>query len=248
MRTKIIQLDIGRGTQWGNHLTPKIIRKICIPSVINYAKKYNYDYSLVTESIYEKKVGPLNFLATKNKHYSFERYLNIPSTSANIVYIDNEVYISKDAEPLPEISGVMAAYEPGETNSRKIFINVNNLSPTTGYLNSGVSMFDSDTSILISEYMIQRAKRRICANGKNTDNMMFNEFILENPSLLNLLNEKWNYMPMLPGASVGLKANFLHLVGIDGKNFANQLAATKIPLDLLIEKVTVGEIKINKQR
>ena len=72
----IIQVDIDKGTQWGNNNTINPIREIFIPSVKAYCKKFNYDYYLIEESMYEKKYGTFDFLETKNKHYSFDRYFH----------------------------------------------------------------------------------------------------------------------------------------------------------------------------
>ena len=55
-RYLVIQLDIGQGTQWGNNKTINPIRDIFIPSVRSYCQKYNYDYSLIKESTYEKEL------------------------------------------------------------------------------------------------------------------------------------------------------------------------------------------------
>ena len=245
MPTKIIQLDIGRGTQWGTDLVPKVIREICIPSAKAYAKKHGYEYELITKSRYEKEVGELNFLATRNKHFSFERYLNLDSDHDQIAYIDNDVYISDAAEPLPVIEGISASYEPGFTNSRNIFIQENGLVKNHEYINSGVIFSDRHAARTICSYMIDRAKNKRHAKGKNTDNMMFNEFVLEYPGLFSVADEKWNYMPMLPGSTKGLDANFMHLIGIPGKKLLEQLVLTRMPLKPLLEKITIGEIKLD---
>ena len=160
MSTKIIQLDIGRGTQWGTDLAPKVIREICIPSAKAYAKRHGYEYELITESRYENEVGELNFLATRNKHFSFERYLNLNSAHDQIAYIDNDVYISDAAEALPVIQGISASYEPGFTNSRNIFIQENSLDKNHEYINSGVIFSDRNTAETICSYMIDRAKNK----------------------------------------------------------------------------------------
>ena len=55
MSTLIFQIDIGKGTQWSSEETINPIRNIFIPSVKKYAKKFNYDYKLITASEYEKK-------------------------------------------------------------------------------------------------------------------------------------------------------------------------------------------------
>ena len=50
-------------------------------------------------------------LETKNKHYSFERYFHFENDYDYTVYIDNDVYIYKDAKELPIIKGLMNAKE-----------------------------------------------------------------------------------------------------------------------------------------
>ena len=62
----ILQIDIGEGTQWGNSKTIDPIREILMPSVRQYCNKFNYEYKLIQESVYEKKYGDFDFLATKN--------------------------------------------------------------------------------------------------------------------------------------------------------------------------------------
>mgnify|MGYP001257621675 FL=1 len=52
----IIQIDIEQGTQWGDKRAINPIRDIFIPSVQTYCENFNYDYLLVKESIYEKKI------------------------------------------------------------------------------------------------------------------------------------------------------------------------------------------------
>ena len=76
----VLQIDIGPGTQWGNIKTINPIREIFIPSVKKYCKKFNYDHILIKESSYEKKFGKFDFLATKKKHYSFERYFHFDNS------------------------------------------------------------------------------------------------------------------------------------------------------------------------
>ena len=97
LNTQIIQIDIGAGTQWGELKTINPIREIFIPSVKSYCKKYEYDYYLIKESLYEKKYGKFDFLATKTKHYSFERYFHFNNSYDYTIYVDNDVYIYPDA-------------------------------------------------------------------------------------------------------------------------------------------------------
>ena len=74
MNTLIFQVDIGNGTQWLKDSSINPIRNIFIPSVKKYAQKYQYDYKIFTDSEYIKSGGDFNFLATREKHFAFERY------------------------------------------------------------------------------------------------------------------------------------------------------------------------------
>ena len=233
---KIIQIDIADGTQWGDANTNKFIRQICIPSVQRYCQKYGYEYQLITESKYEKEIGKFDFLATKLKHYAFERYYYLFGEKSFNVYLDNDIYIFNEADPLPPIKGLMNVREP-EGNSSKIFREVNNLPPDIPYYNSGVIMADKDNSKKLSEYMINRLLTYKRAKGKNTDNMMLNEYLIENKIEFNELGCEWNYMPFLPNSEKTTKPNFFHFVGTEGKKFITFINTKKIDIENLTSKI-----------
>ena len=233
---RIIQIDIAEGTQWGDSNTNKFIRQICIPSVQRYCQKYGYEYQLITESKYEKEIGKFDFLATKLKHYSFERYFHFHNPNKSTIYIDNDVYIFNEADPLPPIKGLMNVREP-EGNSSKIFREVNNLPPDIPYYNSGVIMADKDNSKKLSEYMINRLLTYKRAKGKNTDNMMLNEYLIENEIEFNELGCEWNYMPFLPNSEKTTKPNFFHFVGTEGKKLITFINTKKIDIENLTSKI-----------
>ena len=230
-----IQIDIGQGTQWGDNKTINPIRDIFIPSVKSYCHKFNYDYLLIKESSYEKNYGDFNFLETKNKHYSFERYFHFKNDYDYTIYIDNDVYIYPDATELPIIKGLMNVREP-EGNSSKIFREVNNLDNSYGYFNSGVTFCDNDTANSLSEYMINRLNKKITSKGKNSDNMLLNEYILEEKSSFNELSCSWNYMPFLPNSKKIDYPNFFHFIGIHGKMIINKLQNKNINILEFLQK------------
>ena len=91
----------------------------------------------------------------KIKHYSFERYLHFDNEYDYTIYIDNDVFIYPNAQPLPDIKGLMNVREP-EGNSSKIFRQVNNLNNSYAYYNSGVTFCDKTTAKTLSKYMINR--------------------------------------------------------------------------------------------
>ena len=231
----IIQIDIGAGTQWGNKDTINPIRDVFIPSVKKYCNKFQYDYFLVKESSYENKFD-FDFLATKNKHYSFERYFHFDNDYDYTIYIDNDVYIFPDAEPLPAFKGLRNVREP-EGNSSRIFREVNNLDNSFGYYNSGVTFCDNLTASKLADYMINRLNKKIRAKGKNSDNMMLNEFIIENRELFSEIGCEWNYMPFLPNSKITKKPNFFHFVGIIGKEIINKLQHKKINIENFLKEI-----------
>ncbi len=231
----VIQVDIGQGTQWGNNQTINPIREIFIPSVREYCRKFNYDYLLVTESSYEKNYTKFDFLETKNKHYSFERYFHFKNDYDFTIYIDNDVYVYPDAQELPEINGLMNVKEP-EGNSSKIFREVNNLNNDIKYFNSGVTLCDCNTANMLSTYMLNRLRNKIRSKGKNSDNMLLNEFIIENKNIIQELGSEWNYMPFLPNSEKIDNPNFFHFLGIQGKMIINKLQDRNINILDFLEK------------
>ena len=232
----IIQIDIGKGTQWGEEKTIDPIREVFIPSVKQYCKKHDYDHLLIKESQYEKQYGQFDFLATKTKHYSFERYFHFDNKYDYTIYIDNDVYVYPDADPLPEFTGMCNVREP-EGNSSRIFREVNNLSSSFPYFNSGVTFCDNLTAKKLSEYMLNRLEKNIRAKGKNSDNMLLNEFILKNNNLFSEIGCEWNYMPFLENSPKTNKPNFFHFVGILGKEIINTLQEKKINIENFLSEI-----------
>ncbi len=238
MKTKflILQIDIADGTQWGDKKTIDPIRDLFIPSVKNYSDKHGYKHLLITESRYEKEFGNFDFLATKTKHYSFERYFHFNNDYDYTIYIDNDVYIYPDSQPLFEFSGLCNVREP-EGNSSLLFREVNNLDTSYGYYNSGVTFCDNKTAKKLSKYMIDRMLNKERAKGKNSDNMLLNEFIINNKTNFLELGCEWNYMPFLPNSNKTDQPNFFHFVGIMGKKIINSLQEKKINIEDFLNQI-----------
>ena len=232
----IIQIDIGSGTQWGGKETISPIRDIFIPSVKKYCNKFQYDYLLIKESIYETRYGDFDFLATKNKHYSFERYFHLSNDYDYTIYIDNDVYVYSDAKQLPSFIGLANVREP-EGNSSKIFREVNKLDISYHYYNSGVTFCNNFTAKKLSSYMIERLDKKNKAKGKNSDNMMLNEFIIKNKDIFMEVGSEWNYMPFLENSIKVDKPNFFHFVGIMGKEIINRLQDKDINIKTFLDQI-----------
>lgn len=232
----ILQIDIGDGTQWGNRKTIDPIREIFIPSVKNYATKHGYEHFLIKKSTYEKKFGEFDFLSSKTKHYSFERYFHFNNDYDYTIYIDNDVYIYPNAQPLFEFSGLCNVREP-EGNSSSLFREVNSLDNSYGYFNSGVTFCDAQTAKTLSKYMINRMLNKERAKGKNSDNMLLNEFIINKKPQFIELGSEWNYMPFLPNSKKIHQPNFFHFVGIIGKKIINSLQENNINIENFLNNI-----------
>lgn len=227
----VIQIDLEHGTQWGDENIVNFIREICIPSVQSYCRKNNYKHLLINKSEYLNYFDNFNFFDRKLKHFAFERYFHLNKTLTDAtIYLDNDIYIFQNADPVEFISGLMCAQEP-ESETSRIFREVNNLPNVTSYYNSGVIMCDRDTSFILSRYMLNRIKNNKKSKGKNTDNMMLNDFILENNEHFSSLDRKWNYMPFLPNGKKRDKPAFYHFVGIQGKKIIEMILKNKFDLE-----------------
>ena len=98
--------------------------------------------------------------------------------------------------------------ESQKVTRQKYFREVNNLPPDIPYYNSGVTFCDSSISELLSNYMLERLKNKK-EQKENTDNMMLNEYLIENEIEFNELGCEWNYMPFLPNSEKNNQAKFL---------------------------------------
>ena len=136
----------------------------------------------------------------------------------------------------------MNVREP-EGNSSKIFREENKLSASTGYFNSGVTFCDNYTARKLSAYMINRLEKKLRSKGKNSDNMLLNEFIIENKKIFKELHCKWNYMPFLPNSQKTENPNFFHFVGIHGKKIINQLQQNNISILDFLNEIKKMKIK-----
>ena len=89
----------------------------------------------------------------------------------------------------------------------------------------------------LQNYMQKRERNKIRSRGKNSDNMMLNEYILDNSENFKELGNEWNYMPFLPNSEKLKAVNFFHFVGIPGKQLILQMLNQKINIEKNLEKI-----------
>ena len=85
--------------------------------------------------------------------------------------------------------------------------------------------------------MIGRLDKKNRAKGKNSDNMLLNEFIIKNKEIFKEIGFEWNYMPFLPNSKVIERPNFFHFVGILGKELINKLQDKNINIEYFLNKL-----------
>ena len=85
--------------------------------------------------------------------------------------------------------------------------------------------------------LINRLDKKIRSKGKNSDNMLLNEFILEYPNIFTEIGCEWNYMPFLQNSIKTSDPNFFHFVGIIGKQIINKLQQNRISIINFLEEV-----------
>lgn len=242
MKTLIYQMSIGAGvTQWGsNELSINFIKDICMPSVVNYAKKNNYDYKLYTKNI-SPKFGR-NFLLSNGTYISCNKYFYSDYSGYDkydqIAYIDNDIYIFDNSEKLPLVSKLSGVAEPEESECHIKFSKKFSLDPRIKYISSGVLLFPIDIGKQLKKYFVDRFSRQKKGKWKNTDNGIFNESIyVDKKFKMNLLNKKWNYMPHLCEKIDDTKPNFIHFIGGDGKKYIRNLYAQSSNIKEYLEKL-----------
>ena len=85
--------------------------------------------------------------------------------------------------------------------------------------------------------MLNRLQKNIKAKGKNSDNMLLNEFILKHNKFFSEIGCEWNYMPFLKNSPKTNKPNFFHFVGIVGKQIINKLQDNNISIESFLSEL-----------
>lgn len=195
-------------------------------SVLDYCKKHNYDYKMMNEKPLDLDIdwfhderNPSRKISTTLVRYY---YMFVKGYDA-VVSLDNDIYITPDSEPLPEIVGHMGVHDilmDGVENSDSElgkFIRI--IKPRTiGVINGGVQMVDSETGKMIKNYIKQVCDKRIppIANYYS-DQSYINYFRSKFPERSKLLEPKWNLLVSRYPYEDLIGINFVHYSGFLGR-------------------------------
>lgn len=233
MKTLIIQVKVGNasGYVYNNAEALDLFDQHLVPTVIRYCSKYGYDYMNITE--YPKDIDCRWFnYNTKSDNYDYSkggknksatliRYLNMNHDYDRIISLDNDIWIPKHAEPLPDLVGHHAVQDHGKT--WETFRRQNNL-PQDIFVNAGVQMVNREAGQSLYEYI-----KNVCQNqtppinNYHSDQGYMNYWRSQHKDLAYILQEKWNYMV---GCRPRLKdytgINFVHYAGNDTRKLLHE--------------------------
>ena len=236
-KTLIIQVSVGNtlGYIYRYQESPsaleasKLMGPHLMPTVKRYCKKYGYDYKLINEypkdldiTYFNKNTKPQNYdysKSGKNKCSTLIRYLNMYDEKYDrIVVLDNDIWIPKWAEPLPEINGHHGVEDLGK-DYRGTAQQLN--LPFGKFINGGVQMVNKQAGKSLKEYVTHAIKIKMePPGGRHTDQSYMNHWRSQNIPLAYTLPIKWNYMvDCHPRIYDYQKYNFIHYAGWEGRTF-----------------------------
>jgi hypothetical protein len=202
-------------------------KKYLVPSVERYCDKYGYDYMEITD--YPKDIDVKWFTTDKfnpprNIASAIIRYHYMHNENYDaVVSLDNDVYITSHAEPLPVIIGHMAVDDINMDKKRKKYDALNRFlkrinTSKVGVINSGVQMVDSEVGLMIKKFMDRVCEKQIHPlEGYYCEQNYINYFRSKFPDKCNLLEPKWNYMASRYEYTDYSDANFVHFCGPTGR-------------------------------
>lgn len=218
MKVLVLQVNIGSGAYtYGNTIRSKfdyngMFQESCIPTVKRWAEKHSYDYKEVNEMPEELSKMDFSWYCSaenKKKECTFVRYYEMAQEKYDlIVSLDTDIFIPKNAEPIPVSEGYYGV------SSSKV--------PKPG-INGGVQVIDKHTGQRLSLYVRDKMnkKRRPSVMPKSDQGYVY--AFRKKYKISQELDESWNYMvsdeEKFPiGSDYPKGINIIHYGGTKGRN------------------------------
>lgn len=213
MKTLVFQVKVGSGSgyAYNDPNAPDLFDAYLVPTVVEYCKAHGYDYECITE--YPKDRDLLWFNKGKDyKSATLIRYLNMNRDYDRIVSLDNDVWIPKWAEPLPDVEGHHACRDYGKT--WESFRSKHDL-PDDIFVNAGVQMVNREAGQSLSKYLNKVVDTKMAPiSGYHSDQGYMNYWRSKNKNLAKYIDIKWNYMVGChPRTTNYEQYNFIHYAG-----------------------------------
>ena len=226
----VVQVSIGISAYvYDVTSAPDDFDKHLVPTVKRYCEKYGYDYKRITE--YPKDIdvtffnqpGEIDYRVPGNKQKAatLVRYTQMYQPEYDVVVsLDNDIYIPKHAEPLPEVVGHMAVQDIGKGPDGFAAYRSKVKVPNDIFVNAGVQMVDRPTGKKIYDYFKYVCDNKIPAIvGYRSDQGYMNKFRANNTEISHVLPFKWNYMSGAHKPLLIEENNFIHYCGTGRPNF-----------------------------
>ena len=175
-KTLVIQVEVGNtpGYIYGGDLkseaveAAKIMTSHLIPTVERYCEKHGYDYKKITEYPKDLDITYFNY-SSKGEDYDFSkggknkcstliRYLAMGDDNYDrIVVLDNDIWATPWADPLPEAKGHHGVEDLGKDYSGTA--SQMNL-PFGKFINGGVQMVDKEAGKSLNRYITEAIKTK----------------------------------------------------------------------------------------
>jgi len=202
MKTIVFQVKVGNasGYVYNDSEALDLFDEYLVPTVKRYCEKNGYDYLKIDKYPeghncrwfnYNTKSEDYDYSkGGKNKSATLVRYLSMNLDYDRIVSLDNDIWIPKHAEPLPEVFGHCAVQDRGK--SWETFRKQTKL-PNDIFVNGGVQMVNRKAGQSLYRYIADICKNQTPPiNGYHSDQSYMNYWRSQNKSLSFVLPEKWN--------------------------------------------------------
>jgi hypothetical protein len=229
MKVLILQVNANNksGYEYGfKDIQEQNFNEILQNSVKKYCKKYNYEYTLVKEKPDNYDISWFRDLSSPNREINTTLiryyYMFVEGYDA-VVSLDNDIYITNHAKPLPKISGHMGVYDTKEYCYDKGSINFKRYYDKleldkTGFINGGVQMVDALTGSMIKNFFAQICSKRVFPLfDYYSDQNYMNYFRHKYPEKATVLDKSWNFLVSRYKYENYSNINFVHYSGVFGR-------------------------------
>lgn len=211
MKILVLQIQIGDGNfgeiikeseQHVKYNFSLFEQKYCLPSIKKWAEKYGYDYKLITESVIPDND---DFFISDRRKYAFERLMYFDNEEYDyIIYFDTDIIIKNNAPEFPIKPGISMCKEYLVEEDNHFLENVTYKRTNKflenikrEYYNSGVICIDTKTGKELKNIFLNRLKENDTYDLSVVDQDLINKWLIENNyTMLNILDERWNYFTM----------------------------------------------------
>jgi len=186
-------IDTGHISHREDNYDTFFIKNIAIPSVKEYARLHGYDYNLIEGELTPSlKLLPNNIIFNKMP-FVFEKFMHLNVEYDNILLLDSDIFVKKNAPSLPKVCGIA-----GAAPSIDRIQNRTNWKNRCILFNAGFILFEKNLAIQFSKYLETMINNwqdyPDFANGLYHDEEILMQFLDEHSEIpFDYIGDTWNY-------------------------------------------------------